>query len=292
MRALEIFLQAGLLGHGIFIPSGFDPDTFVRERGAAAFAELADNAELLVDYFLSEQKSEARGSIAERARAAARVSAMLKLVGDPFQFDLLARKAADLLGIGEQVLRKEARGPDARTARFSRGSRVTENRPATTTVSGDAGAKAEIGLVALALLRPELRAEIAALDATENFEDLRLAGVLADLCKTDEEYGALDQWLSERLSPEEQSRISEIAVGPLVDPLDKDTQKDPQNDPNDLERARKLASDYAAALARRRRTHELATLRQSAAEIGSREAEPGEAEAAAQAVIALRRGAH
>src|SRR5216683_12626 len=275
MRALEIFLQAGLLGHRIFIPSGFDPDTFVRERGAAAFAELADNAELLVDYFLSEQKSEARGSIAERARAAARVSAMLKLVGDPFQFDLLARKAADLLGIGEQVLRKEARGTDSRTTRFSRGPRMAENRPATTTASGDAGAKAEIGLVALALLRPELRAEIAALNANENFEDIRLAGVLADLCRTDEEYGALDQWLSERLTPEEQSRVSEIAVGPLVDPLEKDTQKDPQNDPNDLEKARKLASDYASALARRRRARELATLRKSAAEIGSREAEPG-----------------
>ena len=291
MRALEIFLQAGLLGHGIFIPSGFDPDTFVRERGAAAFAELADNAELLVDYFLREQKSEARGSIAERANAAARVSAMLKLVGDPFQFDLLARKAADLLGIGEQVLRKEARGTDSRASRFSRGQRVAENRPATATVSGDAGAKAEIGLVALALLRPELRAEIAALDANENFEEIRLAGVLADLCRTDEEYGALDQWLSERLSAEEQSRISEIAVGPLVDPLEKDTQKDPQNDPNDLEKARKLASDYVAALGRRRGARELATLRQSAAEIGSRDAEPGEAEAAAQAVITLRRGA-
>src|SRR6266436_10449038 len=283
MRALEIFLQAGLLGHGIFIPSGFDPDTFVRERGAAAFAELADNAALLVDYFLSEQKSEARGSIAERARAAARVAAMLKLVGDPFQFDLLARKAADLLGIGEQVLRKEARGADSRASRFSRGPRMAENRPASTTTSGDAGAKAEIGLVALALLRPELRAEIAALDANENFEDLRLAGVLADLCRTDEEYGALDQWLSERLTPEEQSRVSEIAVGPLVDPLEKDTQKDPQNDPNDLEKARKLARDYAAALARRRRARELETLRKSAAEIGSREAEPGEAEAAALA---------
>lgn len=291
MRALEIFLQAGLLGHGIFIPSGFDPDTFVRERGAAAFAELADNAELLVDYFLSEQKSEARGSIAERARAAARVAAMLKLVGDPFQFDLLARKAADLLGIGEQVLRKEARGTDTRPARYSRGPRVAESRPASATTRGDAGAKAEIGLVALALLRPELRAEIAALDANENFEDSRLAGVLADLCRTDEEYGALDQWLSERLSPEEQGRISEIAVGPLADPLEKDTQKDPQNDPNDLEKARKLASDYAAALARRRRASQLATLRQSAAEIGSREAEPGEAEAAAQAVITLRRDA-
>jgi DNA primase len=289
MRALEIFLQAGLLGHGIFIPTGFDPDTFVRERGASAFAELADNAELLVDYFLSEQKDEARGSIAERARAATRVAAMLKLVGDPFQFDLLARKAADLLGIGEEVLRKTARGTTSRAQGFgaARASRAPQSQPAPST--GDAGSKAEIGLVALAILRPELRAEIASMGASANFEDQRLAGVLVDLCGTDEEYTALEEWLSERLSVEEQSRVSEIAVGPLSDELERDTQKDPQSDPNDLEKARRLAGDYAAALERRRRARELATLRQSAAEIGSRGAEPGEAEAAAQAVIAHRR---
>jgi DNA primase len=292
MRALEIFLQAGLLGHGIFIPSGFDPDTFIRERGMAAFGQLADNAELLVDYFLREQKEEALGSIAERARAAARVTAMLKLVGDPFQFDLLARKAADLVGIGEEVLRKEARGTESRATGYgaARASRAPQQRaqPAAST-GGDAGSKAEIGLVALAILRPELRAEIASGGASAYFEDQRLGGVLADLCGTDEEYAALEEWLSARLTVEEQSRVSEIAVGPLSDELERDTQKDPQADPNDLEKARRLVRDYAAALERRRRGRELATLRQSAAEIGSRSAEPGEAEAAAQAVIAHRR---
>jgi hypothetical protein len=67
--------------------------------------------------------------------------------------------------------------------------------------------------------------------------------------------------------------------------------KDPEKDPNDIEKARKLARDYASALERRRGARELATLRKSAAEIGARESIPGEAEAAAQAVIALRRGA-
>src|SRR5208337_4788500 len=140
MRALETFLQAGLLGRGIFIPSGFDPDTFVRERGAAAFAELTDKSELLVDYFLSEQAGEARGSIAERARAATRVAEMLKLVDDPFQFDLLARKAADLLSIGEEVLRKEARGPQSRPtpSRFARDRAAAANPPAASS-GGDAG---------------------------------------------------------------------------------------------------------------------------------------------------------
>src|ERR1700691_3740048 len=134
MRALEIFLQAGLLGRGIFIPSGFDPDSFVREGGAAAVAVPA----------------EARGSIAERARTAQRVAEVLKLVGDPFQFDLLARKAADLLSIGEEVLRKEARGPQARSAtpsRFARDTRANLPAPPAAAGGGDAGAKAELGLV-------------------------------------------------------------------------------------------------------------------------------------------------
>ena len=199
MRALEIFLQAGLLGRGIFIPSGFDPDTFVRERGAAAFTELIDKAQLLVDYFLSEQATEARGSIAERARAAQRVAEMLKLVGDPFQFDLLARKAADLLSIGEEVLRKEARGPQSRSAtpsRFARDTRANASSPPAGAGGGDAGDKAEIGLVALALLHPELRNEIAQSGATANFEEIRLGGILADLCRTDEPYTALEQWIA------------------------------------------------------------------------------------------------
>ncbi|MGZ6253484.1 MAG: DNA primase, partial [Candidatus Binataceae bacterium] len=54
LRALEIFLAAGLLGRGIFIPPGFDPDTFIKQRGAQAFAELIASADLLADYFLAE----------------------------------------------------------------------------------------------------------------------------------------------------------------------------------------------------------------------------------------------
>ena len=277
MRALEIFLQAGLLGRGIFIPSGFDPDTFVRERGAAAFAELTEKSELLVDYFLSEQAGEARGSIAERARVAQRVAEMLKLVGDPFQFDLLARKAADLLSIGEEVLRKEARGPgrSATPSRFARDTRANAAAPpAAAGGGGDAGAKAEIGLIALALLHPELRNEIAQSGAGANFEEIRLGGVLADLCRTDEPYTALEEWIADRLTSDEQGRISEFAVGPLNDEVVDETQKVS----SELEKCRAIANDYVVALERRRRAREVGRLRGSGADVS-----------AAQAVIALRR---
>src|SRR5579862_4715568 len=278
MRALEIFLQAGLLGRGIFIPAGFDPDTFIRERGAAAFAELAGKSELLVDYFLGEQAAAARGSIAERARAAQSVAEMLKLVGDPFQFDLLARKAADLLSIGEEVLRKEARGPGrfAPPSRFARDARanVAPAPAASTAGGGDAGAKAEIGLIALALLHPELRNEIAQSGAGANFEEIRLGGVLADLCRTDEPYTALEQWIADRLTSDEQCRVSEFAVGPLNDEVVDETEKVS----SELEKCRAIASDYVAALERRRRAREVGRLRGSGADVS-----------AAQAVIALRR---
>ena len=84
-------------------PTGFDPDTLVRERGAAFLEELIGASELLVDYFLKEQAREAKGSLAGRARGAEKVADLLKLVANPFEFDLLARKAAELLGVGEDT---------------------------------------------------------------------------------------------------------------------------------------------------------------------------------------------
>jgi DNA primase len=282
MRALEIFLQAGLLGRGIFIPPGYDPDTFIRERGAASFAELADNAELLIDYFLSEQAVEARGSIDARARAAAKIAETLKLVQDPFQFDLLARKAADLVGIGEEVLRQQSRETAPRTGR-PRPVRTPAERT-TATSSGDAFAKAEIGLVSVALLRPELRETIAESGVATIFENERLASVLIDLCGTDETYTALEQWIADRLTPQDQSRLSALAVGPMTENVEDDLKES-----TELDRARALAKDFIAALERRQNSREVDSLRRNAAAKGLDRTDPDEATAAAQAVITLRR---
>ncbi|HTJ09338.1 MAG TPA: DNA primase, partial [Candidatus Binataceae bacterium] len=165
LRALEIFLAAGLLGRGIFIPPGFDPDTFIKQRGAQAFAELIASAELLADYFLAEQAAAARGSLEGRARAASAVAEVLKAVSNAFEFDLLARKAADALGVGEEVLRAEARRPARGTANggATRGPAGAPRPPSAAAAgAGDGATAAEVGLLAVALLYPELRGEIAA----------------------------------------------------------------------------------------------------------------------------------
>jgi DNA primase len=268
LRALEIFLQAGLLGRGIFVPSGFDPDTLVRERGAASLEELIGASELLVDYFLKEQAREAKGSVAGRARAAEKVADLLKLVANPFEFDLLARKAAEMLGVGEDTLRKAARG----ISRTMRGERRIEMVKAPARL--DAAVECELGLVAIALLHPTLRKEIHELCSSELFADAALATVFEEACAFGEATAGFDGFTGERLSEEQQSRIAELAVGPLVD--------DPAS-------ARKLAEDYILALNRRQTRREVDQLKRATAASPGPGGNNDDAVANVQAVIDLKR---
>ena len=269
LRALEIFLAAGLLGRGIFIPPGFDPDTFIKERGAQAFAELIASADLLVDYFIAEQAAAARGSLEARARAAAAVAEVLKAVSNPFEFDLLARKAADALGVGEQLLRAEARRPARGAGANGAGARGTASaRPPSAAGAGDGATAAEVGLLAVALLHPELRREIAAHAAM--IEDAAVAAALGEVCASEEPAAVLEVRVAERLDDAQRSRLSALAVGPLVETA---------------AQARELAHDFADALARRRQQRAMETTRRAAASAGSDD----EAMGHAQEMIALRR---
>ena len=96
--------------------------------------------------------------------------------------------------------RRAARDAPLTPSRFARETRANANAPAAVAAGGgEAGAKAEIGLIALALLHPELRNEIAQAGAEANFEEIRLGGVLGDWCRTDEPYTALEQWIADSI---------------------------------------------------------------------------------------------
>ena len=268
LRALGIFLQAGLLGRGIFIPAGYDPDTFIRERGARAFHELADSAELLIDYFLAQQSHDATRSLEARARAAERVAEMLKLVTNRFEFELLANRAASILGIGEEVLRREGRGG------MRGGPQPAATPPRARTQSADAGTRAEIGLVSIALLHPQLRLQIAETEVAKDFADSELAAALGEICASDRPHAAMEGWIAEHFTADQLSQFSAAAVGPLIE---------------DLEHARVLVADYAAALERRRHQREVDSLKRDVAEASVGGASDDAAWEKAQALISLRR---
>jgi DNA primase len=269
LRALEVFLAAGLLGKAVFIPPGYDPDTLVRERGAEAMRSLLEAAELLVDYFVREQAQGAGQSLITRARASERVAEVLAKVTNAFEFDLLARKAATILGVSEELLRRQARRGSLRNPRAG-----VSASAASTAVRIDAAAQGEIGILAIALRFPQLRQELFGAVPPSSFQDGLLASIYEKTMQpADGE--ASETELLEGLNEHQRSRLSELMVGSLMD---------------DISGARVLARDYADAIARRNREREVKGLTRSAVH-SNEQGNEQDAVMAAQAVLQIMRQA-
>ena len=118
-RSFEIFVEAGLLGRAAFLPKGDDPDTFVRSRGKAALEAVLDQAVPLADYYFSWLEQRYGTSLEGKSQIAGEVSRVLAKVTNAFEADLLARRAVDILGIREELLRR-SKPAAADRAPFSR----------------------------------------------------------------------------------------------------------------------------------------------------------------------------
>src|SRR5437870_5619245 len=92
------------------LPVGHDPDTFLRERGAAAFEERIAAARSLLAYALDRVIADPDGATGPRARtnAFARAALMLAKVADAQEAALLSREAAQKLGVDATQLWIEA----------------------------------------------------------------------------------------------------------------------------------------------------------------------------------------
>src|SRR6266576_2139319 len=114
-RSFEIFVEAGVLGRAAFLPEGDDPDTFVRRHGKAALETILDQAVPLADYFFSWLERRYGKTLEGKSQIAGEASRALAKVSNAFEVDLLVRRAADMLGIREELLRRPAQ-----SARFTR----------------------------------------------------------------------------------------------------------------------------------------------------------------------------
>jgi DNA primase len=106
-RSFAVFIEAGLWGRGAFLPSGEDPDTFVRGKGREAMEACLAATEPLVEAFIADLAGPDRGAVGRQAEAAREVARILKRVRNPYEHDILARLAAERLGVREAVLRSE-----------------------------------------------------------------------------------------------------------------------------------------------------------------------------------------
>jgi len=110
LRAFGVCAEVGVWGLGAFLPEGEDPDSFVRQRGAAPTQALLDQAIPLADFFLQRVDPGQAASMPVRAAAIQRVRDVIGRIADPVQFSLLAQRAAQRFGVDESVFREARAG--------------------------------------------------------------------------------------------------------------------------------------------------------------------------------------
>jgi DNA primase len=157
-RSFPIFVEAGLWGQGIFLPSGDDPDTFVRTRGGAALQALVERPEPLVDAFVRDLAGPDREAVGRHAQAARDVVRVLKRLPDPLEREPLIRLAAHYLGVREETLREHGAAVEAPV------------RPAPPlTIGGET--RAEALIVELLAVDPTIAQRVTAEGIVGEFED-------------------------------------------------------------------------------------------------------------------------
>jgi DNA primase len=156
------------------LPPGFDPDSFLRRHGAAAFAERLAGARSLLGYALDRAIDDREGGPGPRARATAfaRAALLLAKAADAEEAATLSREAAVKLGVDPTQLWIEAQRLQAALRRPT---------PAAAPPA-PAGPRAEDrALVRLLLHHPPARAVLLPMVTDADVTDAGLGAIVAAL---------------------------------------------------------------------------------------------------------------
>jgi len=205
-RSFEIFLEGGLLGQGAFLPQGEDPDTFVRSKGKEALEGIIDQAIPLADFYFTWLQGQYGEKLEGKSQIAQEVSRVLTKVKSPFEYDLLSRRAADFLGIREELLRRSpaqnpgVQGPRRGPLEEKSGRQMPEDI-------------AESSLVTLMLCFPSAVRRFEGEAELERIFSPKWWEIVDKILSTWRERGAIDMAsLTEELTPDQASTVTALVL--------------------------------------------------------------------------------
>lgn len=206
-RGFEVFIEGGLLGRAAFLPKGEDPDTFVRSRGKEALEAVVEQAIPLADYTFTWLEEQFGKSIEDKSRIAQEIKRLLAKVRNPFEVDLLVRRAVDSLGIREELLRLPARPPSG------------QGRPVPAEVSAQPDLErgredlVERSLVSLMLRFPSVIQQLEREDDIERLVSPKWSEVIQKILSEWKEHGKIDgAVMAQQFPPAQASQIAALML--------------------------------------------------------------------------------
>jgi DNA primase len=204
-RSLELFLQEGISARVVSLPSGFDPDSFIRQEKRAGFERLLVSSLPVVEYILEQaMRRHAVETVEGKVRAVRELIPSLNRLKDPIEQNLYIEHVASRLGLKESQIRAQLRGrvPQADEAGI----------PPQKTSRGPAHERL---LLQLMLMRHQVIPAVQEVMGKEGFSDPRHKKLAGELMTLWEDEKKLDvQELFRRVGDENlKDLISELLLG-------------------------------------------------------------------------------
>lgn len=172
MRALPLFIEAGLTPRAVAMPEGEDPDSFVKKNGAEKLRSLLNAAPTLFEHVIDTIALKATDDTAGKVHAMQAIVPLMKQIRDPVELGIYRGYAAKRLKIKEEIVREALKG-DAKSAKIRA---PQEKEP----VKKDGGSTAERLLIETMIGVPRLVADVAGRIRPEQMSD-RSCRTLAEL---------------------------------------------------------------------------------------------------------------
>jgi len=118
-EAYEVVHKVALAAHVVSLPSGSDPDTFLREEGAEALRARVESSPTIYEYLIDDAASRAEPNPQSKAEAIAKLGPILARVESPIERGLYVERVArkfDIhdVGLVRRELRRGLGGHNAR----------------------------------------------------------------------------------------------------------------------------------------------------------------------------------
>lgn len=132
--AFPLLREAGLTARVVTLPPGEDPDTYLRQKGAAALTNLINVAPGIIEHLIAEAADASAGDPTARAAAIESLGPIVGALGNRIESQLYAEKIAQRFNMTDIIAVKEALNRGFRKARGAGGRFHDSPRPETASV--------------------------------------------------------------------------------------------------------------------------------------------------------------